>query len=689
MELVPVFGYLIGTAVHTLIAALVTVRKQKRPSERIFLFLVLAVLVWHGGNLLALILGRIFGEQWSIAVQFFRSVALLGLGALPALLVHTHVAFLRESQGAIPTRHQNSLLAVIYAPLLWFVIPLSKVLANPTVSPFDILSEYMLPYVCWFVTSLIISAVIDLRLARVQEDEPFRHFYRVIGTIFFFIAILTTFTYILGGREFPWLRKYLEVISIISSILPSTILAYFIYRYNFLELVIRRSFFVITLSFVIFGAYFLGVRQITLYLAKYFDIIPGLFEALSILALVVTFPIYKKWLQKRVNQFFFREFGYYHQLFSELEQTINRIFGLQPLVDYIQKTTSKVLFLDSINLTIFETEENRIKFLATTHETLPQIEQIVKKIQDENARLLRMEDVKEEEVITEMKNIGATLILPIRHKERLMGIFSFKARPPRRPILTQELEMLRSLVAQTAMSVASALLMEDKLKLEREMAKKERMASIGQMAATLAHEIKNPLSSIKSITQSLQEQSPDQSLKQDLEVIVNEVDRLNYSVNQLLQFARSSSQDMTDLSVVEVMERVIKILQNETRNQNVLINHNYNGNIPSVFASSFALQDVFLNLLLNALQAMPSGGEIQIDYQKNGKSLEINISDSGPGIRPEMLTRIFDPFFTTKQKGTGLGLAVVKQKLSEFGADINVSNLKPTGSRFTITFPVG
>ncbi|HSE40746.1 MAG TPA: ATP-binding protein [Acidobacteriota bacterium] len=689
MELVPVFGYLIGTAVHTLIAALVTVRKQKRPSERIFLFLVLAVLVWHGGNLLALILGRIFGEQWSIAVQFFRSVALLGLGALPALLVHTHVAFLRESQGAIPTRHQNSLLAVIYAPLLWFVIPLSKVLANPAVSPFDILSEYMLPYVCWFVTSLIISAVIDLRLARVQEDEPFRHFYRVIGTIFFFIAILTTFTYILGGREFPWLRKYLEVISIISSILPSTILAYFIYRYNFLELVIRRSFFVITLSFVIFGAYFLGVRQITLYLAKYFDIIPGLFEALSILALVVTFPIYKKWLQKRVNQFFFREFGYYHQLFSELEQTINRIFGLQPLVDYIQKTTSKVLFLDSINLTIFETEENRIKFLATTHETLPQIEQIVKKIQDENARLLRMEDVKEEEVITEMKNIGATLILPIRHKERLMGIFSFKARPPRRPILTQELEMLRSLVAQTAMSVASALLMEDKLKLEREMAKKERMASIGQMAATLAHEIKNPLSSIKSITQSLQEQSPDQSLKQDLEVIVNEVDRLNYSVNQLLQFARSSSQDMTDLSVVEVMERVIKILQNETRNQNVLINHNYNGNIPSVFASSFALQDVFLNLLLNALQAMPSGGEIQIDYQKNGKSLEINISDSGPGIRPEMLTRIFDPFFTTKQKGTGLGLAVVKQKLSEFGADINVSNLKPTGSRFTITFPVG
>jgi signal transduction histidine kinase len=688
MELVTVIGYLIGTAVHTLIAALVMFRKQKRPSEKIFLFLVIAVGIWHGGNLLALMIGRISGGDWRIAIQSFRSVAFLGLGALPALLVHTHVAFLRESQGAIQTRHQNVLLAVIYAPLVWFVIPLSKLLANAAMAPVAVFSQFMLPYVCWFVTAVLISAVIDLRLAQVQEDEPFRHFYRVIGTIFFFIAILTSFTYIFGGREFPWLRRYLEVISIISSILPSTILAYFIYRYNFLELVIRRSFFVITLSLIIFGAYFLGVRQITLYLAKYFDVIPGLFEALSILVLVVTFPIYKKWLQKKVNQVFFREFGYYHQLFNELEQTINRIFGLQPLVDYIQKTTSKVLFLDSINLTVFEVDESRINFLATTHEALPQIENIVQKIQNENAKLLRMEDVKEDEVIAEMKGVGATLILPIRHKDRLMGIFSFKARPPRRPILTQELDMLQSLVAQTAMSVASALLMEDKFKLEREVAKKERMASIGQMAATLAHEIKNPLSSIKSITQSLQEQSQDAALKQDLEVIVNEVDRLNYSVNQLLQFARSSSQDITDISVVEIMERVIKILQNETRTQNVLIQHNYNGNIPAVFASTFALQDVFLNLLLNALQAMPSGGEIQIDYQKNGKHLEIHISDSGPGIRPEMLTRIFDPFFTTKQKGTGLGLAVVKQKLSEFGADIHVSNVKPTGSRFTITFPV-
>ena len=691
LHLITVFGYLLGTALHTLIATLVTVRKQKRPSEKVFLFLVIAVGLWHAGNLFSLLLTGISHGRWIFLAQAARTVALLGLTAFPALLVHTHVAFLRESK----TEHQqkkiqNLLLALMYAPLIWFVYPLFTALSTQIASPIHALSHYILPYVCWFVTALAISATIDMKLARIQEDEPIRHFYLVIGSTFWFIALLTTFTYILGGREFPGLRIYLEMVSILASIVPSTILAYFIYRYNFLELVIRRSFFVITLSVVIFGVYFLGIRQLTSYLSGYFDVVPGLFEAISILTLVVTFPIYKKWLQKKVNQIFFREFGYYHQLFNELEQTINRTFGVQPLVEYIQKTISKVLFLDSVNLTIFETGDgNDLKLLATTFNEIPSIEEIVKKIQKEKSRLLRLEDIKEESVIAEIRILNATLVIPIRHKGILMGLFTFKAKPPRRPILTQEMEMLQSLSAQTAMSVASALLMEEKLKLEREVANKERMASIGQMAATLAHEIKNPLSSIKSITQSLEEQLNDPSVKQDLSIIIHEVDRLNYSVNQLLRFARSSSRDISDISLVMTMEHVIKILQNECKNQNVQINHRYNGNIPTVFGSAFGLQDIFLNLLLNALQAMPSGGEITVDYRMDATSIQVVICDSGPGIRPDLLTRIFDPFFTTKQKGTGLGLAVVKQKLTEFGGDIEVSNLKPHGSQFILTFPVG
>ena len=689
-QLIPLLGYLIGTALHTLIATLVMVRKQKRPSEKIFLFLVIAVGVWHSGNLIALVLQGLTHGGWTFFAQLAKAVAFLGLAAFPALLVHTHVAFLSESESTrSPRRLQNILLAVVYSPLLWFLKPIYFMFLSPATSPLQALTPYMLYYVCWFVTALVLSAIVDMRLARIQEDEPFRHFYLVIGTTFSFIAFLTTFTYILGGREFPQLRGYLETLSIVASIVPSTVLAYFIYRYNFLELVIRRSFFVITLSFVIFGTYFLGVRQLSQWLGYYFDIIPGLFEAISILALVVTFPVYKKWLQKKVNQVFFREFGYYHQLFSELEQTISRIFGVQQLVDYIHKTISKILFLDAVHLTIFDSKDEKIKFLATTFAEVPEIDELVKKLEKENSRFLRLEDIKEDTVLAQLKNLNAGFVIPIRHKGTLMGIFSFKAKPPRRPILTQEQEMLQSVAAQTAMGVASALLMEEKLMLEREVARKERLASIGQMAATLAHEIKNPLSSIKSITQSLEEQFAGSSIKQDLDVIIHEVDRLNHSVNQLLQFARSSSHDISDISLVLTIEHVIKILQNECKAQNVVIKHQYNGNIPPIFGSAFGLQDIFLNLLLNALQAMPSGGEINVQYQVEHGRLQVLIADSGPGIRPDLLSRIFDPFFTTKQKGTGLGLAVVKQKLAEFGGDIEVANLKPHGCQFTLSFPIG
>ena len=172
-------------------------------------------------------------------------------------------------------------------------------------------------------------------------------------------------------------------------------------------------------------------------------------------------------------------------------------------------------------------------------------------------------------------------------------------------------------------------------------------------------------------------------------MIIHEVDRLNHSVNQLLHFAGSSSHDVSDISLVLTVEHVIKILQNECKAQNIQIKHQYNGNIPTVFGSAFGLQDVFLNLLLNALQEMPSGGEISIRYKVQDGTLQVFIADSGPGIRLDLLSRIFDPFFTTKQKGTGLGLAVVKQKLAEIGADIEVANLNPNGCQFTLSFPVG
>jgi len=252
------------------------------------------------------------------------------------------------------------------------------------------------------------------------------------------------------------------------------------------------------------------------------------------------------------------------------------------------------------------------------------------------------------------------------------------------------MEMLQSLCAQTAMSVSSALLLEEKLELERAMARKERLASIGQMAATLAHEIKNPLSSIKSITQALEEQVLDSELKQDLNMVVHEVDRLNHSVNQLLSFARSTSQDLGEVSLTVTMEHVIRILQNECKAQDVVIHHHENGVVPHVFGSAFGLQDIFLNLLLNALQAMPSGGEINVKYTVDGNTVDVIISDSGPGIRPDLISRIFDPFFTTKGQGegSGLGLTVARRIIKKFGGDIKIESQEGRGTSCIVTLPV-
>ncbi len=154
-HLVPLFGYMLGTALHTLIAALIMARRQKRPSEKVFLFLVISVGVWHAGNLVALVLLRFTSGEWIFLAQLAKSIAFLGLAAFPALLVHTHVAFLRETDTAPDWTKHNILLGIMYSPLLYFLGPLYRMFLNQDAFPIEVLAQYMLPYTCWFVTSLI------------------------------------------------------------------------------------------------------------------------------------------------------------------------------------------------------------------------------------------------------------------------------------------------------------------------------------------------------------------------------------------------------------------------------------------------------------------------------------------------------------------------------------------------------
>jgi signal transduction histidine kinase len=246
------------------------------------------------------------------------------------------------------------------------------------------------------------------------------------------------------------------------------------------------------------------------------------------------------------------------------------------------------------------------------------------------------------------------------------------------------------LADQVAIAIDDSRLLEENLRLERELAERERLAALGRMAATVAHEIKNPLSAIKSIAQVMRE---DEGLRneyeRDLGLIVGETDRLSQSVTQLLSFARKESPAAQPQSVEELIRSVVDLFRANAREQGIVLEYEVKVEAELTGRSVSALRDALSNLLLNALQATPHGGKVQLKAAAANEELLINVQDSGSGVPADLRERIWEPFFTTRQRGTGLGLAIVRKRLQEVGgsATLEVSQ-NGRGALFQLRVPM-
>jgi signal transduction histidine kinase len=255
---------------------------------------------------------------------------------------------------------------------------------------------------------------------------------------------------------------------------------------------------------------------------------------------------------------------------------------------------------------------------------------------------------------------------PLRREDKVQGLLAVDAASAS---LTPDVHTILGLLAdQVAIAIDDSRLLEENLRLERELAERERLAALGRMAATVAHEIKNPLSAIKSIAQVMRE---DESLRneyeRDLGLIVGETDRLSQSVTQLLSFARKESPAGQPLSVDELVRSVVDLFRANAREQGIVLNAQVKVEAELAGKSVSALRDALSNLLLNALQATPAGGKVELIAAASDGELVISVQDSGSGVPADLRERIWEPFFTTRQRGTGLGLAIVRKRVQEVG----------------------
>jgi two-component system, NtrC family, sensor kinase len=285
----------------------------------------------------------------------------------------------------------------------------------------------------------------------------------------------------------------------------------------------------------------------------------------------------------------------------------------------------------------------------------------------------------------------------IKREPGIRNLYKFRLKTPAGEVRTVNIA-LAPLVTRKFEVIGRLIIMDDitdRIELEAQLSQADKLSSIGLLAAGVAHEVNTPLAVISSYTQMLSKQLQGDSQKSGLlEKITRQTFRASEIVNNLLNFSRTSGSEITDVDVNKVIAETLALLEHQFKVGKIEVKNAFSAALPAIQGNAGRLQQVFLNLFLNAKDAMPGGGTLRVTTV-NGDSVTVSVSDTGTGIAPEHVQRIYDPFFTTKTapsngqpRGTGLGLSVTYGIIQEHSGKIRVESHPGAGTTFTLDFPL-
>lgn len=296
--------------------------------------------------------------------------------------------------------------------------------------------------------------------------------------------------------------------------------------------------------------------------------------------------------------------------------------------------------------------------------------------------------------------------LPLKSEGRTVGVISVTSLEPDH-FTPQRIQILTAISSRIGTFVENANLREaERLRVEeletalkevrsaqQQLIQAEKLAAVGTLISGIAHEVNNPLNNILGRVQLLQREAADDRSKRDLQTVRDECERAIRIVRNLLAFTREHKPEMTLVSLNDILDEVLELRAYELRVSNIVLHKDLQPDLPEISADPHQLQQVFLNLIINAEQAMAAAqdrGALSVTTQRVGDALQVVVTDDGPGIPGESISQIFDPFFTTKKvgAGTGLGLSVCYGIVNDHGGEIRVESAEGKGATFTVELPL-
>ena len=442
----------------------------------------------------------------------------------------------------------------------------------------------------------------------------------------------------------------------------------------------------------------------------FFNKISYLFSAVIVaLLFLVTILFYrmKGQTEKAVEQLLFKGRYNYRETLGKFSKAMVSILDLQSLSKKIIETITQTMGVEKASLFLVNEEKGgyglfeskNIELTASTSQ-LSRDDPLPRYLQKIGEIIIREELTKGanipelNEVIKKMSLLESEVSIPLIWKEQLIGMINLSHKFNKDIYSSEDIELLGTLANQTAIAIENARLYEDLKRSKSYIQRADRLASLGTLTAGLAHEIRNPLVAIKTLTQLLPDRLDDEEFRdQFLKIASGEVDRISSLVNELLDFARPSDPKLESENINTILDGMILLVSTESKKKQITVFKSYASDLPSIQIDREQIKQVFLNILLNAISATSENGQIIVktrSFNKPGGEpyIQIEFTDTGCGIPEEHLEDIFNPFFTTKSAGSGLGLSISNQIVQDHRGYIDVESQLDKGSSFFINLPV-
>jgi len=294
--------------------------------------------------------------------------------------------------------------------------------------------------------------------------------------------------------------------------------------------------------------------------------------------------------------------------------------------------------------------------------------------------------------------LGTAILIPVARSNLHSVLFAARdASGTERPFRGADLEMFFVLARQAVVAMENARLYEDLRAYVRRvedsqeaLLRAEKMAAAGRLTASIAHEVNNPLQSVQNCLHLAgREDVPPEKRKEYFDLARNELERLMKTMQRMLDFYRPSAVKVGQVDILELLEHVLSLTSQQLGQRQIEVKKDFPDSIPIIYAVSSQIQQIFFNLILNSLDAMPAGGRLEISARAVETGVEITFQDTGPGIPEERRNDIFEPFFSTKEGGTGLGLTVSYNIVTAHGGTLDLVNGREPGACFRLFLPMG